>query len=106
MLFLRSAAAELSNAPVEVSVCADSLEVRSGGSCDAAALPAGVSLAPSSCRGLRRLRGDGLHLRVRLRRPPPAAGEGGAGQAGAGLSLRKGQGDLGPGGFKFGVLSC
>uniref|UniRef100_A0A803WH26 E3 ubiquitin-protein ligase E3D n=1 Tax=Ficedula albicollis TaxID=59894 RepID=A0A803WH26_FICAL len=39
-------------APVEVSVCADSLEVRSGGSCDAAALPAGVRLAPSSCRGL------------------------------------------------------
>uniref|UniRef100_U3JJ48 E3 ubiquitin-protein ligase E3D n=1 Tax=Ficedula albicollis TaxID=59894 RepID=U3JJ48_FICAL len=42
----------LPSAPVEVSVCADSLEVRSGGSCDAAALPAGVRLAPSSCRGL------------------------------------------------------
>ncbi|NWZ44795.1 UBE3D ligase, partial [Brachypodius atriceps] len=73
LLVIRYAAAELSSAPVEVSVCADSLEVRSGGSCDAAALPAGVSLAPSSCRGLQRLRGDGLHLRVRLRRAPPAA---------------------------------
>ncbi|NXR78766.1 UBE3D ligase, partial [Pycnonotus jocosus] len=54
LLVIRYAAAELPSAPVEVSVCADSLEVRSGGSCDAAALPAGVSLAPSSCRGLQR----------------------------------------------------
>ncbi|NXA14811.1 UBE3D ligase, partial [Sapayoa aenigma] len=72
-LFLPSAAAEHRSRPVEVSVSADSLEVRSGGSCAAAALPAGVRLAPSSCRGLRRLRGDGLHLRVRLRRAPPPA---------------------------------
>uniref|UniRef100_A0A663NFB9 E3 ubiquitin-protein ligase E3D n=1 Tax=Athene cunicularia TaxID=194338 RepID=A0A663NFB9_ATHCN len=40
---------------------------QSGGSCEAAALPAGVRLAPSSCRGLRRLPGEGLHLRMRLR---------------------------------------
>ncbi|NXY22264.1 UBE3D ligase, partial [Atrichornis clamosus] len=73
LLVIRYAAAELPSVPVEVSVCADALEVRSGGSCDAVALPAGVRLAPSSCRGLRRLRGDGLHLRVRLCRPPPAA---------------------------------
>uniref|UniRef100_A0A8C8EG60 E3 ubiquitin-protein ligase E3D n=1 Tax=Otus sunia TaxID=257818 RepID=A0A8C8EG60_9STRI len=57
--------------PVDVSVAADRLEARSGGSCEAAALPAGVRLAPSSCRGLRRLPGEGLHLRLRLRRPPP-----------------------------------
>ncbi|NXK58846.1 UBE3D ligase, partial [Sylvietta virens] len=75
LLVIRYAAAELPSAPVEVSVCADSLEVKSGGSCDAAALPAGVRLAPSSCRGLRRLRGDGLHLRMRLHHPPPAADE-------------------------------
>ncbi|NWX42340.1 UBE3D ligase, partial [Steatornis caripensis] len=30
-------------------------------------------LAPSSCRGLRRVPGDGLHLRMRLGRPPPTA---------------------------------
>uniref|UniRef100_A0A8C4XIU5 E3 ubiquitin-protein ligase E3D n=1 Tax=Falco tinnunculus TaxID=100819 RepID=A0A8C4XIU5_FALTI len=57
--------------PVDVSVAADRLEVRSGGSCEAAALPAGVRLAPSSCRGLQRLPGGGLHLRTGLRRPPP-----------------------------------
>ncbi|NXQ37186.1 UBE3D ligase, partial [Alaudala cheleensis] len=73
LLVIRYAAAEVPSAPVDVSVCADSLEVRSGGSSDAAALPAGVRLAPSSCRGLRRLRGDGLHLRVRLGCAPPAA---------------------------------
>uniref|UniRef100_A0A8D0FNB7 E3 ubiquitin-protein ligase E3D n=1 Tax=Strix occidentalis caurina TaxID=311401 RepID=A0A8D0FNB7_STROC len=63
--------ADLPSRPVDVSVAADRLEARSGGSCEAAALPAGVRLAPSSCRGLRRLPGEGLHLRLRLRRPPP-----------------------------------
>ncbi|NXH74223.1 UBE3D ligase, partial [Hydrobates tethys] len=65
--------ADLPSRPVDVSVAADCLEVRSGGSCEAAALPAEVRLAPSSCRGLRRLPGEGLHLRMRLRRPPPSA---------------------------------
>ncbi|NXC13483.1 UBE3D ligase, partial [Corythaeola cristata] len=64
---------DLPSSPVDVTVAADCLEVRSGGSCEAAALPAEVRLAPSSCRGLRRLPGDGLHLRMRLRRPPPSA---------------------------------
>ncbi|XP_010193194.1 PREDICTED: E3 ubiquitin-protein ligase E3D, partial [Mesitornis unicolor] len=36
-------------------------------------LPAGVRLAPSSCRGLCRLPGEGLHLRLRLQQPPPSA---------------------------------
>uniref|UniRef100_A0A8D0FPW7 E3 ubiquitin-protein ligase E3D n=1 Tax=Strix occidentalis caurina TaxID=311401 RepID=A0A8D0FPW7_STROC len=58
--------ADLPSRPVDVSVAADRLEARSGGSCEAAALPAGVRLAPSSCRGLRRLPGEGLHLRLRL----------------------------------------
>ncbi|XP_039241257.1 E3 ubiquitin-protein ligase E3D isoform X2 [Pipra filicauda] len=72
-LLVIRASAEDPGTPVEVSVSADSLEVRSSGSCAPAALPAGVRLAPSSCRGLRRLPGDGLHLRMRLRRPPPPA---------------------------------
>ncbi|XP_009473946.1 PREDICTED: E3 ubiquitin-protein ligase E3D [Nipponia nippon] len=59
--------ADLPSWPVDVSVAADCLEVRNGGSCEAAALPAEVRLAPSSCRGLRRLPADGLHLRMRLR---------------------------------------
>ncbi|NXK00174.1 UBE3D ligase, partial [Corythaixoides concolor] len=63
--------ADLPSSPVDVTVGAGCLEVRSGGSCEAAALPAEVRLSPSSCRGLRRLPGDGLHLRMRLRRPPP-----------------------------------
>ncbi|NXG54424.1 UBE3D ligase, partial [Hemiprocne comata] len=65
--------ADFLSSPVDVSVAVDSLEVRSGGSCEAAALPAGVRLAPASCRGLRHLPGDGLHLRLRLLRPPPSA---------------------------------
>ncbi|XP_074902612.1 E3 ubiquitin-protein ligase E3D isoform X2 [Buteo buteo] len=66
--------ADAPSSPLDVCVAADRVETRGGGGgCRAAALPAGVSLAPSSCRGLRRLPGDGLHLRMRLRRPPPSA---------------------------------
>ncbi|NXL48865.1 UBE3D ligase, partial [Podilymbus podiceps] len=67
--------ADLPSSPVDVSVTADGLEARSGGSCEAAALPAEVRLAPSSCRGLHRLPGGGLHLRMRLRRPPPISAD-------------------------------
>ncbi|NWR92742.1 UBE3D ligase, partial [Furnarius figulus] len=74
LLVIRYAAAAPEPDPeLELSVCADSVEVRRGRSCEAAALPAGVSLEPPSCRALRRLPGDGLHLRMRLRRPPPPA---------------------------------
>uniref|UniRef100_A0A8C6JBB1 E3 ubiquitin-protein ligase E3D n=2 Tax=Melopsittacus undulatus TaxID=13146 RepID=A0A8C6JBB1_MELUD len=61
------------SSPVDVSVAADRVEVKSGRSCEAATLPPEVRLAPSSCRGLRCLSGDGLHLRMRLRCPPPGA---------------------------------
>ncbi|XP_051469342.1 E3 ubiquitin-protein ligase E3D isoform X2 [Apus apus] len=65
--------ADWSSSPLDVSVAADGVEVRSGGSGGAAALPAGLRLAPASCRALSRLPGGGLHLRLRLRRlrPPP-----------------------------------
>ncbi|NXX23298.1 UBE3D ligase, partial [Podargus strigoides] len=65
--------ADAPSSPLDVSVAADCLEARSGESCKAVSLPAEVRLAPSSCRGLRRVPGDGLHLRVGLRRPPPSA---------------------------------
>ncbi|XP_054249168.1 E3 ubiquitin-protein ligase E3D [Indicator indicator] len=64
---------DLPRSPVDVCLSTDRLEIRSAESCEAAALPAEVRLAPSSCRGLRCLPGDGLHLRLRLRRPLPSA---------------------------------
>ncbi|OXB65816.1 hypothetical protein ASZ78_016069 [Callipepla squamata] len=64
--------ASLRSLPADVSVFPGRLEVRSGAACVAAALPPGVSVAPSSCRGLRLLPGDGLHLRLRLRGTPRA----------------------------------
>ncbi|XP_061214348.1 E3 ubiquitin-protein ligase E3D isoform X5 [Neopsephotus bourkii] len=65
--------ADRPSSPVDISVAADRVEVKSGGSCEAATLPPEVRLAPSSCRGLHRLPGDGLHLRMRLHCPPPGA---------------------------------
>ncbi|NXP79616.1 UBE3D ligase, partial [Ramphastos sulfuratus] len=66
-------ARDLPSPSVDVCVSTDRLEVRSGESCEAAALPPGVRLAPFSCRGLRCLPGEGLHLRLRLRRLLPSA---------------------------------
>lgn len=63
------------NLPADISVAPGRLEVRSSSACGVAALPPGVSLAPSSCRGLRRLHGDGLHLHLRLRDVPRAPGK-------------------------------
>ncbi|XP_054677893.1 E3 ubiquitin-protein ligase E3D isoform X1 [Grus americana] len=71
LLVIREAG--LPSSAVDVSVAADCLEVRRGESREAAALPAEVRLVPASCRGLLRLPGEGLHLRMRLRRPPPSA---------------------------------
>ncbi|NXG25525.1 UBE3D ligase, partial [Grallaria varia] len=73
LLVIRYAAAEPPGAAVELSVSVDGLAVRRGGSCEMAALPAGVRLEPPSCCALRRLRGEGLHLRLRLRSTPPPA---------------------------------
>ena len=50
-----------------VSVTPSSLRMQSPGGCTELRLPAGVRLAPSSCRGLQHVPGDGLHLRLHAR---------------------------------------
>lgn len=52
---------------MDVSVTPSSLRLQSPGGGTELRLPAGVSLAPSSCRGLRHVPGDGLHLRLQAR---------------------------------------
>ncbi|KAM9676079.1 E3 ubiquitin-protein ligase E3D isoform 4-T5 [Dama dama] len=52
---------------MDVSVTPSSLRMQSPGGCTELRLPAGVRLAPSSCRGLRHVPGDGLHLRLQAR---------------------------------------
>ncbi|XP_062428790.1 E3 ubiquitin-protein ligase E3D isoform X1 [Rhea pennata] len=56
----------LRSLPVDISITSASLEVRSREACVAVTLPAEVRVAPSSCRGLRCLPGDGLHLRLQV----------------------------------------
>ncbi|XP_060275369.1 E3 ubiquitin-protein ligase E3D isoform X4 [Ovis aries] len=53
--------------PMAVSVTPSSLRMQSPGGCTELRLPAGVRLAPSSCRGLQHVPGDGLHLRLHAR---------------------------------------
>ncbi|XP_050565946.1 E3 ubiquitin-protein ligase E3D isoform X2 [Cygnus atratus] len=65
--------ASLWSLPADISLAPARLELRSAGACGALELPPGVSLAPGSCRGLRRLPGEGLHLRLRLRAAPGGA---------------------------------
>uniref|UniRef100_A0A8B9DKK3 E3 ubiquitin-protein ligase E3D n=1 Tax=Anser cygnoides TaxID=8845 RepID=A0A8B9DKK3_ANSCY len=72
VLSLRSEAS-LRSLPADISLAPARLELRSAGACGALELPPGVSLAPGSCRGLRRLPGEGLHLRLRLRAAPGGA---------------------------------
>nr|XP_025976855.1 E3 ubiquitin-protein ligase E3D isoform X2 [Dromaius novaehollandiae] len=58
--------ANLGSLPVDISITSTSLEVGSGEACTTVMLPAEVRVAPSSCRGLRCLPGDGLHLRLQV----------------------------------------
>ncbi|NWI99317.1 UBE3D ligase, partial [Crypturellus undulatus] len=56
----------LRNSPVDILITPASLEVRRGEACVAVTLPVGISIAPSSCRGLHYLPGEGLHLRLQV----------------------------------------
>ncbi|XP_010215946.1 PREDICTED: E3 ubiquitin-protein ligase E3D [Tinamus guttatus] len=58
--------ANLRNSPVDILITPTSLEVRCGEACTTVMLPAGIRAAPSSCRGLRYLPGEGLHLRLQV----------------------------------------
>ncbi|XP_057345368.1 E3 ubiquitin-protein ligase E3D-like isoform X3 [Manis pentadactyla] len=50
--------------PMDISVMPSSLQVKTPEGCTETRLPAEVRLAPSTCRGLRYVAGDGLHLRL------------------------------------------
>ncbi|XP_031311835.1 E3 ubiquitin-protein ligase E3D isoform X2 [Camelus dromedarius] len=53
--------------PLEVSVTPSSLRMQTPAGCTELWLPAEVRLVPSSCRGLRHVAGEGLHLRLQVR---------------------------------------
>ncbi|XP_049752292.1 E3 ubiquitin-protein ligase E3D isoform X2 [Elephas maximus indicus] len=50
--------------PMDISIMPSSLQVRTPEGCTEIWFPAEVRLVPSSCRGLRYVAGDGLHLRL------------------------------------------
>ncbi|XP_030054934.1 E3 ubiquitin-protein ligase E3D isoform X2 [Microcaecilia unicolor] len=52
--------------PVDISVTPTLLEVKAAEHCETIDLPVGVRIAPSSCRGLQYVSGDGLHMRLRV----------------------------------------
>ncbi|XP_021568041.1 E3 ubiquitin-protein ligase E3D [Carlito syrichta] len=53
--------------PMDISITPSSLRLSTPGGCTEVWLPAEVRLAPASCRGLRFVAGDGLHLRLQAR---------------------------------------
>lgn len=55
---------KMESLPVDVSVMPSLIEIKNGQGCKMISLPPGVSLVPSSCRGLQYVPGDGLHLRL------------------------------------------
>nr|XP_033793825.1 E3 ubiquitin-protein ligase E3D isoform X3 [Geotrypetes seraphini] len=52
--------------PVDILVSPTFLEVKAGEHCETINLPVGVRIAPSSCRGLRYVSGDGLQMRLQV----------------------------------------
>ncbi|XP_008261374.3 E3 ubiquitin-protein ligase E3D isoform X1 [Oryctolagus cuniculus] len=50
--------------PMDISITPSSLQMRTSDGCTDIELPAEVRLVPSSCRGLRYVPGEGLHLRL------------------------------------------
>ncbi|XP_028903527.1 E3 ubiquitin-protein ligase E3D isoform X1 [Ornithorhynchus anatinus] len=52
--------------PLDISVTPTLLQVKSPQGCKEVSLPGGVTLVPSSCRGLQYVAGDGLHVRLQI----------------------------------------
>uniref|UniRef100_G3UNS6 E3 ubiquitin-protein ligase E3D n=1 Tax=Loxodonta africana TaxID=9785 RepID=G3UNS6_LOXAF len=63
-LFLFLSEPKEGGVPMDISIMPSSLQVRTPEGCTEIWFPAEVRLVPSSCRGLRYVAGDGLHLRL------------------------------------------